>query len=650
MRRKIFNTIAPEYEGQKTGKDDKYSIGAFVRDNILAVDFYENESGIWKAMWRTLIGEKEFCNYYFKNKLWSEEQLDTIASKSMSLNVYRSYAFKDMYRLMGKAGQIVKGFIKETGGVVYSDIWDTLRYKEAVIAREKRETAEERRFRKIQEKMALAPAIPDDFDSFIKEKLFKNDHIMYVSKEKAVCTRCGAETKKTKEMKHNAKGNCPSCGKAVTYKSIGRMSEHETKKEVLLIQRWENDVILRYFKCSLYSKNEKKESIEYSESIRTYHIERIEWYDKRYVHYTDFAGEEFWSDRMDSYHQVGYGRCCLYSGNLQEIVGLLGESARLPIEEMAEEGIVIPWKDVLSGRAEKNRIFEKLYKADLKKLAVEYIRTYDVSVDYKQKELKKILMITGPMFTYMRTHNSGKKVLEIFQDAKKDNHGLNDREIIELAEAGIKLSELKKVSEKNKIIKLFHYLKKTGGYSSLKTTYSHYVDYMDMMKTMDYDLGRDTVRYPRDLKAAHDKAVTELYQEETDKRKREVLRRYPQIRKMKKELDERYGYRDKEYAIMAPSDAADIVEEGRKLHHCVGGDNYIHNHNSGYKFILFLRRVQEPDKRYYTIEFDPEGSRIMQYYGYNDKKPDKEQVDKFLDKWKRQLKRKESRIEVPAAG
>ena len=649
MRKKQFESIAPEYEGQKAGKGDVYSLRAFVRDNILAVDFYEKKSGVWKVMWRTLISEKEFCNYSFKDKIWSGEKLDTVKSKHTPLEAY-SIRFDNLKPLAG-AGKIIKDFLMPRGGYMYSDIWYTLTAAEDRIASEQRETAEERRFKRVQEKMALAPAVPDDFEEFIREKLFRHAHIMYVSKEEATCSRCGVKTKKIKEMKHNAESICPSCGKAVTYKTVGRMSEHEDKKEILLIQKWENDVILRYFKCSLYSKNGKKENLEYTESVRTYHNERISWYDKRYVHYADFAGEDFWSDKMNSYHQVCYGRCCLYSGNLKEITDLLGERAHLPIEEMAEEGIVIPWKDILSGQPLPNSIFEKLYKAGLKKLAVEYIRSVHVggvSTNYKQQELKKILMITGPMLTYMRTHNSGRKVLEVFQDAKVDNHGLNDQEIIELAEAGIKASELKKISEKGKLIKMFHYLKKTAGYSNLKTTYSHYVDYTDMAKGMDYDFRKDTVRYPRDLKAAHDKAVTEFYKEERDKKKREVLKKYPQIRKMEEKLNKKYGYRDKEYVIMAPADAADIVEEGRELHHCVGGDTYLHKHNTEYTYILFLRKAQEPDKRYYTIEFDPKDNRIVQYYGYNDKKPDKEQVDKVLDKWKKQLKRKESR--VAAAG
>ncbi|MDE7331245.1 MAG: PcfJ domain-containing protein [Lachnospiraceae bacterium] len=641
MRKKQFETLAPEFEGEKAGQADEYAIGAFVRDGILAADFYENKSGRWTAMWRTLLDNTEFCNYDFQKKIWSGEKLDTAGSRHMSLNIYRR-ASGNGYRTLGDAEKTVKDFVRQTGGYTCAGVWDTLRYEEDRIAEESRAAAEERRSRRIQKKMALAPPLPDDFDSFITDRLFRHDHIMYVSGKKAVCTRCAGETERTGSMKHNAEGTCPSCGRPVTYKHTGRMSEHETRKEVLLIQQWENDVILRYFKCSLYSRAGSRESLHYSESVRTYHNKRIECYDRRYICYADFCGKEFWSDRMVCGRQVSYGRCCLYGGNMQEIAGLLGERAYLPVREMAEEGTVIPWRKILMYPS-RGAVFEKLYKAGLKRLAVEHICTGNVKIHDGQKALKKILGITSPMLLYMQNHDSGRKVLEVFQDAKKDSHGLNDREIAELAEAGISAGELKKVSAGSRIIKTLHYLQKAGGYSGLKNTYSHYADYMAMVQAMDYDLEKDTVRYPEDLKAAHDKAVAAFNRQESDKKKREALKKYPGIRKREKELNEKYGYRDGDYMIVAPADAADIIEEGRALHHCVGGDTYLYRHDAGHTFILFLRRTQAPDERYYTIELDPGDGSIVQYYGYNDKKPDKEQVDRVLGKWRRQLRRKESR-------
>lgn len=642
MKKKQFEAILPEYEGLKADKAHKYSVGAFVHDHILAIDFYEENEDRWKAIWRTLINCKEFWNYKYRSGIWDERGIESIASECMYISPYRYNSKEKDYGFLGDAENIINEFVKEVRGYVYGDIFTSLSQLQYLIREEQRETAAVRKHRRIQEKMQLVPALPRDFKRFINEKLYKNDHLMFMDKEKVFCSRCGAEYDRDKNMKHNLQGRCRSCKKQVTYKSIGKMAEHDEQKEVLIIQRWENDVILRYFNCSLYSKHGKKEQLEYTESVRTYHNRRIEQYEKRYIQYADMFNKLFWSDKMNPWHQVVYGvKCCLYAGNLPEISDLLGEFNNLPIEEMAGEGVLLPWKDILRGYYRTN-IFERLYKAGMGKLAVEFLRSRNVVIDGKKRELKQVLMITKPMLDYMREHNSGNKVLQVLQDAKGDNCGLNNAEIFELAEAGILVSELKKVAAGSRLIKTLHYLQRVKGYSNLKNTYSHYVDYIGMVQSMGYDMDNGTVRYPKDLRAAHDKAVSDFCEGETDKKKREAMRKYPMIAALAAGLNEQYGYHDKNYVIVVPKNAGDIVEEGRILHHCVGGDRYLDKHNQGRTYIVFLRKCSEPEKRYYTIEIDPKDNRIVQYYGYNDKKPDKEPVDKFLNKWKRHLKKQET--------
>lgn len=54
------------------------------------------------------------------------------------------------------------------------------------------------------------------------------------------------------------------------------------------------------------------------------------------------------------------------------------------------------------------------------------------------------------------------------------------------------------------------------------------------------------------------------------------------------------------------------------------------------------------DTPYYTLEIDPETDGILQYYGLNDKKPDKRKVDIFLKKWKEAVKRKKKKLQKAA--
>lgn len=82
--------------------------------------------------------------------------------------------------------------------------------------------------------------------------------------------------------------------------------------------------------------------------------------------------------------------------------------------------------------------------------------------------------------------------------------------------------------------------------------------------------------------------------------------------------------------------------EGRKQHHCVGREVYLKKHNQGKSYILLLRKKEEPNVPYYTIEI--RGEEILQWYGKFDKKPDKEQVDEWLQKYVDYLKIKEKKV------
>lgn len=76
--------------------------------------------------------------------------------------------------------------------------------------------------------------------------------------------------------------------------------------------------------------------------------------------------------------------------------------------------------------------------------------------------------------------------------------------------------------------------------------------------------------------------------------------------------------------------------EGRILHHCVGGNNYLGKHNTGESVILMLRFKDRESEPYITVEIKEE--RIVQWYGAHDKKPDERNMKKWLDDYTKRLK------------
>lgn len=144
-------------------------------------------------------------------------------------------------------------------------------------------------------------------------------------------------------------------------------------------------------------------------------------------------------------------------------------------------------------------------------------------------------------------------------------------------------------------------------------------DYIEAAKEVGYDLTNKAVVMPRDLYRRHDDAVAirnamrpaRTYGSETkitEKMKQNFEKRAP-------ELARKYAATGAEYFIRVPQEPEEIIAEGRALSHCVGGYNYIKNHADGKNPILFLRKTDDPDTPFYTMEIDGKTNKILQCEG-----------------------------------
>ena len=79
----------------------------------------------------------------------------------------------------------------------------------------------------------------------------------------------------------------------------------------------------------------------------------------------------------------------------------------------------------------------------------------------------------------------------------------------------------------------------------------------------------------------------------------------------------------------------EIVDEGRKLHHCVAG--YAVRHAEGILHILFIRRVSDPDTPLYTMELSTSG-KVEQVRGLRNCDPTAE-AKAFVEQYKRYIKK-----------
>ena len=162
-------------------------------------------------------------------------------------------------------------------------------------------------------------------------------------------------------------------------------------------------------------------------------------------------------------------------------------------------------------------------------------------------------------------------------------------------------------------------------YPSLQELVSEYRDYLEMCVKQKYDMRNSFVLYPKDLQKSHDKVAHRIRMKADARMRRDFKKAYRDIAgQMDFEMD---GMK-----ILYPDTPDDIISEGNKLHHCVGG--YVDRVAGKECIILFLRRCEEESKSLYTIEV--RGREVIQVRGMKNVSPTPE-VEKFMEQWKKKV-------------
>ena len=191
-----------------------------------------------------------------------------------------------------------------------------------------------------------------------------------------------------------------------------------------------------------------------------------------------------------------------------------------------------------------------------------------------------------------------------------------------------------------RIPKLLSYLGKIRHHGKTRwgnnAALSAYADYITAADGCGLDLSNTIHLLPKDFWAKHDTVTAAWSAICANRRSTEANAKY---KARLQKLTARYLYWSDTLLIRAPVNAGEIVEEGKRLEHCVGG--YADRHLSGKTTILFLRRRDKPHVPLVTIEMD--GNTIRQVYGYrNDRAscpenpkaiPARKLYGAFLDEW-----------------
>lgn len=695
MRKKEIERIP--YLGLKKisrKKDVKY-IGVTAVKNVgnkkhLFLEVYKNkkESKMVPVV-RIILTKKEFWNYFPETEKWTRQKVEKDGGYGNWIWGEKADTWEQMEKenVLQSTEDLerIKKFCKIKIPVYYEARWWQYIYKhEDDLATAARIDREHRKFVRRQEalkdRMAHTAKLPEKRILEYADRIyFHNKHHLYYKKygswTKIACSKCGGVTdarwrdgisyesqfqKHTEEPREGKSGKCPMCGVVGTYKCQGKIKgEYSKKIHLFLGQRYKEDgAVLRYVEIEkawtlgFIEGNDGPEMYNAAEELSGVEVARAYFEPGKKVqidyHKHDlYRNEDFWDDcNLYGLANIDIKAAPIMSETYEELKNTIFRYSGLK-EYADKEGKVNPI-DYLE-RYQQIPQLEILSKIGLTEIVRRITRgECGVIEDQNAKRLDDFLGIQRERTDQLiRTGGNG-KLLDAMKTEKRLDQHWTEKQVEQMAETGLRTDSAGIALRYMTVQKMLNRIAKYAGceygtkcstaINEIRRTAITYTDYLRMREERGYDLHNSVYQQPRELQTAHDQMVAEINQEKVEKRLKEVKEKYPEIREQYRKLRKEFFYEDDTYLIRPARSAEEIVTEGRILHHCVGGNNYLTKHNEGTSYILMLRFQEEPETPYITVEISAAGKNILQWYGAYDKKPDENHMREWLKEYLRKLK------------
>lgn len=669
-------------------KSAKY-IGVTAIKNIghqrhLLLEVYENKKESKKIpVVRITLTKRDFGTYWPDKQIWTRQQLSAYSPIWTETHTYTAKSLADENILQSPEDLArIKSFCSTR---IYNDTrwWEHIAEYEGNITSKERTKRVERKYKRRQEalkdRQANTKELPEKAILYRADHVyFHDEHFLYYKKHGSwadiACSKCGGVTtarwkssgayedqfeKNIEEPRENSFGTCPMCGAHGQYKCKGKAKGSIRKAQYLFLgQKYKDDgFVMRYIQVEkewtlgfivgesgdeMYNAYEKLSGVELARA----YFEPGKKVQVDYNKHDPYVGKDFWDDC----NLYGLSNIRINSGPI--LPETYGEMAGTMFQYSAMKEYANSLMSVCNPVEYlecymRTPQLEMLVKMHLIGVAERLVKCqYGIIEDETATRPDKFLGIRKEKLKLLIKEKGDIGLLRVLQMEKRAMENWTDEQVQQLAETGLTYAHVMLAEKYMTLQKFLNRIKKYaccdyGGCSRsvyrIRHMASTYVDYLSMREDRGYDLTNTVYQFPHDLDEAHAKMVEEVNKEELDKHLKDVATRFPNIRRSYRKLRKKYYYEDDTYIIRPAKSAEEIVTEGRVLHHCVGGDNYLGKHNRGETYILFLRFKDTPNMQYVTVEIDSEVPNILQWYGAHDKKPDQENIQKWLNRYLRML-------------
>lgn len=506
------------------------------------------------------------------------------------------------------------------------------------IKKDQLKTAHRRITDKIDSKMELVSKLPKDFNSWIENTaMIHSRYIYYVysrNVKEGYCTHCKENVPITKP-RHNKEGTCKKCRSFITFKAVKKAAEVRDEGYASIYQRTKEGHIFRYFEISKRYEDFLNPKLKVLEAIRIF-------YDKNMRVTGEYEWAEFkntgvlrWCQRSQtSYWYRNYGRdmyeSTLYHSNLKNVFkGTEYEYSAIDLLTKGLKGKRF-YPGTYLNRYKDHKFIEYLVKLKLYRIVKGYLDSYNDYLDEQGSRIHEVLKVSKEQVKQLSEMNATYTELRVLQMANEVGIKLTSSQLRWITEniGFSSVIQYMRYSTPHKVIK---YIKEQSEKTKIRLNNiaSDYYDYLDTTEKLGYNIRNDFVFFPRNLKESHDLVMDEWEHKKEAIEKMEDDERNIEMAKIAKELINQYAMKDKHFEIRIPWTCEEIRKEGHELRHCVG--TYVNRVLSRESTILFIRKRNEKDKPFYTMEI--KDNKVAQVRGKNNcnMTPD---IQAFVNKFK----------------
>lgn len=490
--------------------------------------------------------------------------------------------------------------------------------------------------------MARVPEEPKAFRRWVFHEAVSENYMIYTYSKTGAkegwCTYCEKTVQLKEKPLHGKTGICPRCKREITYKSSGKINTLATDYyKAQLVQNIDGGIVVRHFDARKRWKGTIKAELYLHEGTRTLIMGGTKW---QYSWELYKNIEHRWC-RSDYRNYGNWQRGRIYTGNMYHLskTGLVHSSLPAVLNHNKKlTNAVADWLD--AERYDPN--IERCAKAGLYRLAGELAKNNRLIKDRRATELTKALGIDHMRLSRLVAHDGDSLYLSYLQREKVDNTIYPDDILLDLVEKHITLSYLKNMLDHMTLVKAYNYLVRQSDQSDknpMSQVLTTYNDYMNMAERLKMDTSSEQIYKPKDLKKAHTKVIDLLSQAGWEKTAQDASKKFPKVNEELPRLL-KYEYKGSAYQIVAPRTITDIVREGSLLGHCIHTcDFYYQRIETKESFIMFLRKNDDPEKPWYTLEVEPSGNIRQKRTVGDNQNDDLKAAVPFLHEWQQWLQK-----------